>query len=72
GGYFVVVHTDEAFLSPDFVRAALEGHEFGVQHLSRAFLLLSYRAGTYPYFELKLRPANLARIGTEGKPWSLV
>ncbi len=70
GGYFVVVHTDEAFLSADFVRAALERHEFRVQHISRAFLLLSYRAGTYPYFELILQPANPAQIATEGKPFS--
>jgi len=68
GGYFVVVHTDEALLSPEFVRAALEGHEFRVQHISRAFVLLSYRAGTYPYFELRLRAANPAQVGTEGEP----
>lgn len=30
GGYFVVVHTDEELLAPEFVRAALEGHEFRV------------------------------------------
>lgn len=68
GGYFVVVHTDEAFLAPDFVRAALEEHAFRVHHISRAFLLLSYRAGTYPYFELGLQPANPAEIATEGEP----
>lgn len=67
GGYFVVIHTDEGFLSPEFVRAALEGHEFRVQHISRAFVLLSYRAGTYPYFELRLRPANPAQVGAEGE-----
>lgn len=68
GGYVVVIHTDEEFLSPDFVRAALEGHKFRVQHISRAFLLLSYRAGTYPYFELRLRPANPAQLGIQGEP----
>jgi hypothetical protein len=68
GGYFVVVYTDEALLSPDFVRAALEGQEFRVQHISGAFLLLSYRAGTYPYFELKLRPANPVQLGIQGEP----
>jgi hypothetical protein len=67
-GYFVVVHTDENLLSPDFVRAALERHEFRVQHISRAFLLLSYRAGTYPTFELKWRPAKLEQVGTEAGP----
>jgi len=68
GGHFVVIHTDEGFLSPEFVRAALEGHEFLVQHISRAFVLLSYRAGTYPLFELRLRPANPAQVATDGEP----
>jgi len=58
GGYIVVVHTDEEFLSPEFIRIALEGYEFRVQDISRAFVLLSYRSGMYPYFELSLRLAN--------------
>jgi len=58
GGYIVVVHADEEFLSPEFIRIALEGYEFRVQDISRAFVLLSYRSGMYPYFELSLRLAN--------------
>jgi hypothetical protein len=54
GGYVVVLHTDELLLSREFVQAALEGSAISVQHISRAFLLLSYRSGRYPYFELPL------------------
>lgn len=57
GGYLVVVHTDEADLNLETVSGYLDGHRFcAIQHITRAFLLLSYAPSVdrCPNFELRL------------------
>lgn len=58
GGYVVVIHTDEPLLSTEFIHSAIDQQTFCVEHMSRAFLLLSHRSGWCPYFELALRRAK--------------
>lgn len=58
GGYVVVIHTDEPLLSTELVQSAIDQQTFSVEHISRAFLLLSYRSGQCPYFELALLRAK--------------
>jgi len=55
GGYIVVVFTDEPELAAPVVEGYLNGQRFtGLQHVSRAFLVISYdpRLEMCPYFEL--------------------
>lgn len=56
GGYIVVIHTDEHFLTHLAVEEYLRDHAFsGLKNIGRAFLLLSYFPGVgYPYFELNI------------------
>jgi len=57
GGYLVVIHTDEPDLNIDKVARYLEGHRFSrLQHITQAFLLLSYAPSVNrcPNFELQL------------------
>ncbi|WP_369935933.1 hypothetical protein [Xanthomonas tesorieronis] len=55
-GYFVLVHTDESELRKEVVAVFLEGFVAKVQHIKRAFLLLSYDPSVEmcPYFEVRL------------------
>lgn len=59
GGYVVVLHTDETFLTHPAVDEYLKGQTFtGLPSINRAFLLLSYTPGKgYPYFELNIQRA---------------
>jgi hypothetical protein len=55
GGYVVLIFTDEPELRYSTVKTFLAGHAFqGLNHVHRAFLLLSYdpSIGWCPYFEL--------------------
>jgi hypothetical protein len=57
----VCLHTDETFLTHDWVQNALRGISFGpYRQLSRAFLLFSYCPGQqgYPVIELQLHTAG--------------
>ena len=57
GGYLVAVHTDEPDLNIETVSRYLEGHRFGaLQHITQAFLLLSYAPSVErcPNFKLQL------------------